>query len=105
LPRQAALPALKDGYDVYFVSDCSGGSTKEAHDDAKVRMTMAGAKPINWTAVAAEWAPYRASPEVATVAAAYGGSAGLARDYVLAQVTEGVVPLPDVLSQTGRTSD
>jgi nicotinamidase-related amidase len=97
---QAVLPALKDGYDVYYVSDCSGGSTKEAHDDAKVRMTMAGAKPINWMAVAAEWAPYWASPEVATVAAAYSGSAGLARDYVMAQVTEGIVPLPDVLSQT-----
>jgi len=44
---QSVLAARKDGYDVYFVSDCSGGVTKEAHDDAKVRMTMAGAQPIN----------------------------------------------------------
>src|SRR5713226_1347807 len=48
---QSALAALKDGFDVYFVSDCSAGVTQEAHDDAKVRMTMAGAKPINWLAV------------------------------------------------------
>ena len=33
---QSVLAARKDGYEVYFVSDCSGGVTKEAHDDAKV---------------------------------------------------------------------
>ena len=54
---QSVLAARKDGFDVYFVSDCSGGVTKEAHDDAKVRMTMAGAKPINWLALTGEWAP------------------------------------------------
>src|ERR1700730_9611547 len=32
---QSALAALKDGFDVYFVSDCSAGVTQEAHDDAK----------------------------------------------------------------------
>ena len=48
---QSVLAARKDGFDVYFVSDCSGGVTKEAHDDAKVRMTMAGAKPIDWMAL------------------------------------------------------
>jgi len=53
---QSVLAARRDGYDVYFVSDCSGGVTKEAHDDAKVRMTMAGAKPINWMALTGEWA-------------------------------------------------
>jgi nicotinamidase-related amidase len=52
----AVLAARRDGDDVFFVSDCSGGVTKEAHDDAKVRMTMAGAKPINWYALTGEWA-------------------------------------------------
>jgi nicotinamidase-related amidase len=51
---QSVLAALKDGFDVYFVSDCSGGITSEAHDDAKVRMTQAGAKPMNWLAVTSE---------------------------------------------------
>src|SRR5467141_2362669 len=64
---QSVLAALRDGFDVYFVSDCSGGITKEAHDDAKVRMTQAGAKPINWMALTGEWAPYWASPERALV--------------------------------------
>ena len=51
---QAALSALKDGYEVYFVSDCSGGVTQEAHEDAKERLIQAGATPINWMAVVAE---------------------------------------------------
>ena len=40
-----------------------GDVTKEAHDDAKVRMTQAGAKPINWLAVTGEWSPDYTSPE------------------------------------------
>ena len=38
---QSVLAALKDGFDVFFVSDCSGGITTEAHEDAKVRMVQA----------------------------------------------------------------
>ena len=42
---QAVLGALKDGFEVYFVSDCSGDVSTEAHDDAKVRTTVpAGAR-------------------------------------------------------------
>ena len=98
---QSVLAARKDGFEVYFVSDCSGGVTKEAHEDAKVRMTMAGAKPINWMALTGEWAPYWASPERAAltnVTSQRGGSAGLVVDYLMAQVAAGVVPLPDFLS-------
>ena len=98
---QSVLAARKDGFEVFFVSDCSGGVTKEAHEDAKVRMTMAGAKPINWMALTGEWAPYWASPERAAltnVTSQRGGSAGLVVDYLMAQVAAGVVPLPDFLS-------
>ncbi len=98
---QSVLAARKDGFEVFFVSDCSGGVTKEAHEDAKVRMTMAGAKPINWMALTGEWAPYWASPERAAlnnVESQRGGSAGLVVDYLMAQVAAGVVPLPDFLS-------
>jgi len=51
----------------------------EAHESAKVRMTMAGAKPITWMAVTGEWAPYWASPERAalTNATSRAGSAAL----------------------------
>jgi nicotinamidase-related amidase len=95
---QTVLGALKDGFEVFFVSDCSGGVTKEAHDDAKVRMTMAGAKPINWSAVGGEWAPYFASPEAAAFSSQRVGGAALGLDYVNAQVTAGLVPPPDSMA-------
>jgi hypothetical protein len=65
-------------------------------------MTMAGAKPMNWAAVTAEWAPYWASPEQAAVSNASSqrgeSSQALLLDWVMAQVTAGVVPLPEFLS-------
>jgi nicotinamidase-related amidase len=104
---QSVLAARKDGFDVYFVSDCSGGVTKEAHDDAKVRMTMAGAQPINWMALTGEWAPYWASPEraaVTSIDAQRGGtSSALLTDWIMAQITAGIVKLPDVLSGSAQT--
>src|SRR3977135_2129930 len=60
---QSVLAALKDGFDVYFVSDCSGGITPESHEDAKARMVQAGARPVSWLAVYGEWAPDYTSPE------------------------------------------
>ena len=42
----AALSALEDGYDVYVVTDASGGTSQEAHDMAIARMIQAGVKPI-----------------------------------------------------------
>ena len=98
---QSVLAALKDGFDVYFVSDCSGGITTEAHEDAKVRMTNAGAKPMSWLAVTSEWTPDYTSPERAAlidVVMRRGGSAALMFDYVMAQVTAGLVSPPDFAS-------
>lgn len=97
---QSVLTALKDGFEVYFVSDCSAGGTREAHDDAKVRMTMAGAKPINWIAVTAEWAPDYTSRERSSVAEVWmqrGGAPAMLTDFVMAQVKAGLVPLPESL--------
>jgi len=48
--------ALREGYEVFFVSDCPAGATAETQSDAKTRMSMAG-EPISWVAVTAEWAP------------------------------------------------
>jgi Isochorismatase family len=100
---QSVLAALKDGFDVSFVSDCSAGNTPEAHEDAKARMMMAGAKPMSFFAVTAEWAPDYTTPERAAlipVLSERGGSAGFWVDYVMAQITAGVVPLPDFLSSS-----
>jgi isochorismate hydrolase len=94
---QSVLAALRDGYDVYFVSDCSGGITAEAHDDAKARMVQAGARPMSWLAVTSEWTPDYTSPErqaLTDVQRQRGGVAALMADYVIAQVTAGLVPAP-----------
>jgi nicotinamidase-related amidase len=98
---QSVLAALKDGFDVYFVSDCSGGITPESHEDAKARMVQAGARPMSWLAVHGEWAPDYTSPERAkldNVTRQRGGSVALITDYAYAQVDAGVVQLPSSMS-------
>jgi nicotinamidase-related amidase len=95
---QTVLPALKDGFDVYFVSDCSGGVSKEAHENAKARMIQAGAKPITWMALLCEWTPDYTSPERARlndVVLQQGGGASLTAQYMLAQLFAGLVPAPE----------
>jgi nicotinamidase-related amidase len=49
------IHSLADGYDVFFVTDASGGVSREAHDMAVLRMVQAGAVPITWVAVMSEW--------------------------------------------------
>ena len=49
-----AIQALDEGYDVFTVTDASGGVTAEAHDMAVRRMVAAGAVPITWLAVLGE---------------------------------------------------
>jgi nicotinamidase-related amidase len=98
---QSVLGALKDGFDVYFVSDCSGGITPEAHEDAKARMVQAGAKPMSWLAVTSEWTPDYTSPErqaLTDIQRQRGGVAALMGDYVIAQVTAGLVKAPSFAS-------
>src|ERR1700674_5497095 len=50
-----AIQALDAGYDVFILTDASGGVTAEAHDMAVRRMVAAGAVPITWLAVLGEW--------------------------------------------------
>ncbi|MET0282387.1 MAG: hydrolase [Steroidobacteraceae bacterium] len=49
------IHALGEGYDVFIVTDASGGVSAEAHDMAVRRMVAAGAVPMTWMAVVAEW--------------------------------------------------
>jgi nicotinamidase-related amidase len=49
-----ALHAMGDGYDVYVVTDASGGVTPEAHDMAIRRLVAAGAQPITWIGLGGE---------------------------------------------------
>ena len=49
-----AIHALGEGYDVFIVTDASGGVSPESHEQAVRRMVQAGAVPITWIAVSGE---------------------------------------------------
>ena len=49
-----ALDLVRDGYEVYAVSDSSGGTTVDAHERGMERMVQAGVVPVTWEAVMAE---------------------------------------------------
>jgi nicotinamidase-related amidase len=77
-----ALHALSDGYDVFVVTDASGGVSVEAHEMAVRRMVQAGCVPITWLAVVSEWqrdwARERTIPGLAEALGAHGGATGVA---------------------------
>jgi nicotinamidase-related amidase len=82
---ETALTALADGYTVFFVSDCSGGVSREANEDAKQRMVQAGATGINWIGIAAEWTPDYTSAQrqaVNPVLIERGSGVGLSVEYI-----------------------
>jgi nicotinamidase-related amidase len=77
-----AIQALGEGYDVFIVTDASGGVSAEAHDMAVRRMVTAGAVPITWLAVLGEWqrdwAREKTAAGVAAVVAEHGGGSAVA---------------------------
>ena len=77
-----ALQALAEGYDVFIVTDASGGVSTEAHDMAVRRMVAAGAVPITWLAAVGEWqrdwAREKSAVGLAGVLAEHGGASGVA---------------------------
>ncbi|WP_230980015.1 hydrolase [Steroidobacter gossypii] len=77
-----AIHALAEGYDVFVVTDASGGVSVEAHEMAVRRMAAAGAVPINWLAVVSEWqrdwAREKTAAALADVLAPHGGGTGVA---------------------------
>ena len=76
------LQGLGDGYEVYVVTDASGGVSHEAHEMAVQRMIQAGAVPITWGAVVAElqrdWARMETLPAIAELQTQHGGGSGIA---------------------------
>jgi nicotinamidase-related amidase len=49
-----AIQAAGEGYEVYGVTDASGGTSLEAHEMAILRMVQAGVTPITWGVFGAE---------------------------------------------------
>ena len=77
-----AVQALAEGYDVFIVTDASGGVSAEAHDMAVRRMVAAGAVPITWLAAVGEWqrdwAREKSAIDLAGVLSEHGGASGVA---------------------------
>ncbi|WP_299670286.1 hydrolase [uncultured Polaribacter sp.] len=81
----AALSALEDGFDVYVITDASGGISQEAHDMAIARMMQAGVKMVTALQYALEvhrdWARSDKYVAMNDLAKRWGGAYGLGIDY------------------------
>ncbi|MGF6272492.1 nicotinamidase-related amidase [Massilia sp. UYP11] len=86
----ALCAMLEGGYEIYMVSDASGGTTREAHDMAMLRMVQAGAVPVTWQQVLLEWQrdwarrdTYEAVMKIVTE---HSGAYGMGVDYAYTMV-------------------
>src|SRR5246500_4518669 len=83
-----AIHAMGDGYDVYVVTDASGGVSVEAHDMAIRRLVAAGVQPITWLAMAGElqrdWARTEKLGAVAQILFEHAGASGAILGWELA---------------------
>ncbi|MED4586722.1 hydrolase [Brevibacillus choshinensis] len=74
------ISAIKDGYEVYIVTDASGGTTTEAHNMSIQRMIQAGAIPVTWQAVLLEyqrdWAREETYEAVMSIVMEHSGAYG-----------------------------
>lgn len=72
------IHALGEGYEVYFVTDASGGTSVEAHEMAIQRMIQAGAIPLTSAVLMAElqrdWAREATAGKVAEILLEHGGA-------------------------------
>jgi nicotinamidase-related amidase len=89
-----AIQAMGEGYDVYVVTDASGGVSAEAHDMAIRRLVAAGAQPITWIGMAGElqrdWARTANAGEVTQILLDHAGAsaAAIAWELLLLQANE-----------------
>jgi nicotinamidase-related amidase len=78
--QMPVLSALADGYEVYFLTDASGGASREAHDMAVWRMIQAGAIPMTtWSYVSElqrDWAREETAGAVTKLFEEHGGGFG-----------------------------
>ncbi|MGA0617184.1 hydrolase [Paracoccus sp. KR1-242] len=86
-----ALSALADtDYEIYMVSDASGGTSKEAHDMAMMRMMQVGVIPVTWQQVLLEWQRDWARRDtydaVIDVVREHSGAYGMGVDYAYTMV-------------------
>ena len=85
---QPAIHAMGEGYEVYAITDASGGVSAEAHDMAIRRLVAAGAQPITWLGMAGElqrdWARTERLGAVAQILFDHAGASGAVLGWELA---------------------
>ena len=86
-----SLCAMLEGqYEIYMVSDASGGTSKEAHDQAMQRMIQAGVVPVTWQQVLLEWQRDWARRDtydaVMALVKEHSGAYGMGVDYAYTMV-------------------
>ncbi|EMH0134023.1 TPA: hydrolase [Proteus mirabilis] len=79
------LMAIEAGYEVYIVTDASGGTSVDAHERAIDRMVQAGAIPVTWQQVLLEyqrdWARKETYDAVMDLVREHSGAYGMGVDY------------------------
>ena len=88
--QEAIAAMLESDYEIYMVSDASGGTSKEAHDQAMARMIQAGVVPVTWQQVMLEWQRDWARRDtydaVMAIAKEHSGAYGMGVDYAYTMV-------------------
>jgi nicotinamidase-related amidase len=81
------IHALGDGYEVYFVTDASGGTSQEAHEMGIARMVQAGAVPMTTIVFISElqrdWARTEQAAKTAEIILEHGGASASALAWEL----------------------
>ncbi len=80
-----AIHALGEGFDVFIVTDASGGVSVEAHERGIQRCIQAGAIPITWMVFVSElqrdWARTTSLKPLAEILLEHGGSTGTSQSW------------------------
>lgn len=86
-----ALDAMREGdYEIYLVTDASGGTSSEAHKYAIDRLVQAGAVAVTWLQVLLEWqrdwARKETYDDVMALVKEHAGAYGMGVDYAYTMV-------------------
>jgi nicotinamidase-related amidase len=80
-----ALDAIRDGYEVYAITDAVGGTSHTAHKAGLQRIQQAGAKMSSWVQLICElqrdWNRAKTVPAFVDIVIETGGTAGLQFGY------------------------
>lgn len=84
------LMAIEAGYEVYIVTDASGGTSVDAHERSIDRMVQAGAVPVTWQQVLLEyqrdWSRKETYDAVMGLVQEHSGAYGMGVDYAYTMV-------------------